>query len=85
MTFKATFPLKPGKKPTKTALKEAIYNNPEKVRLQNLDLMGAQAGWSGRADELPVGWKADVVGPDPYTDRRWYATITRKATGLTIS
>lgn len=29
--------------------------------------------------ELPNG--AQIVGPDPYTRRTWYATIVRKADG----
>ncbi len=87
MTYRATFPTPRDKvgvknyKPTKKALVEAIIEHPEKVRLTNLSLFG---GWSGPANELPVGYKADVVGPDPERDRKWYATVTRQATGLKV-
>ncbi len=87
MTYRATFPVPADKvdvkkyKPTKKGLIEAIILHPERVRLTNLSIMG---GWSGPASELPVGYKADVVGPDPERDRRWYATVTRQATGLKV-
>ena len=29
------------------------------------------------ASMIPEGEEYEVVGPDPYTDRRWTATITR--------
>lgn len=32
-------------------------------------------------DDIPVGVKLSVVGPDPYTKRSWYATVTRDASG----
>jgi len=87
MTYRATFPTPRDKvgdkkyRPTKKALVEAIIEYPEKVHLTNLSAFG---GWSGRANELPIGYKADVVGPDPYKDRRWYATVSRQATGLKV-
>lgn len=32
-------------------------------------------GWGDLADNFPAGTKLTVVGPDPFTDRKWYATV----------
>jgi hypothetical protein len=34
-----------------------------------------------RANELPEGLRFQVTGPDPYTSRRWYATVVRQSDG----
>jgi hypothetical protein len=37
--------------------------------------------FEGTAEEIPAGATLSVVGPDPFTSRRWYATVTRTANG----
>lgn len=61
-------------KKTKKALKEAIAANPDEVYLYSTSAFG---GWSGMASALPEDMKFNVVGPDPYKNRSWYATVTR--------
>lgn len=62
-----------GERPrTKKALKEAMAAHPETV------LFDRTAAFEGRGpirgDELPED-TLQVVGPDPYTNRKWYASI----------
>jgi hypothetical protein len=46
--------------------------------------MGPQ--FSGTADQLPEDAEFNVVGPDPYTRRDWYATVKWGVRGtLTVS
>jgi hypothetical protein len=70
-----------GKKPTKAALKAAIKEDPSKVYLNSTSAFG---GFSGYASDLPSGVTFNVVGPDPYTDRRWYASVKHNAKGDVI-
>jgi hypothetical protein len=63
---------------TKKALKET------KVELYATSSMGPQ--FSGTADQLPEDAEFNVVGPDPYTRRDWYATVKWGVRGtLTVS
>lgn len=64
---------------TKKALKEAIASHPDKVYFDGTSAMGPQ--FSGYANKLPQGTKLSVVGPDPYTSRKWYATVEVSAQG----
>jgi hypothetical protein len=41
--------------------------------------MGPQ--YEGYVADVPVGVSLSVVGPDPYTDRRWYAQVSRSKDG----
>lgn len=34
--------------------------------------------------KIPAGVILSVVGPDPYTDRRWYASVSVSATGKLV-
>ncbi len=36
--------------------------------------------WNGLAKDLPPGTTLTVVGPNPYTKRSWYASVTFDAT-----
>lgn len=58
---------------TKKALGEALATNPDSVRFDDTTAFGPGAGLTCRADGLI---SSDVVvGPCPYTNRKWYANI----------
>lgn len=57
---------------TKTALKNAIKANPDIVTFDATAL--GDAG-SVTPNHIPQGVKLSVVGPCPYTSRKWYATV----------
>lgn len=65
--------------PSKKAIKDAIAGNGDprllrfNSRVQETSLFGSEAQVPG---------KNIVVGPDAYTDRRWYATLTVNADGI---
>lgn len=56
---------------TKKSLREAVVAGTA-VTLEATSMFGNEYG--GPLDTAPDG-AYYVVGPDPYTDRRWYATI----------
>jgi hypothetical protein len=66
---------------TKKELKENIKAAPESVFLSSTSAFG---GWSGYATDLPDGTTFNVVGPDPYTARNWYASIKKGAGGKLV-
>lgn len=60
--------------PSKKALKEAMANHPEEVYFEGTaEMFQTVEGYRG--NEIPEGIKLSVVGPDPRTNRRWYATV----------
>lgn len=67
-----------GERPlTKKALREALRDNPESVYFDSTALMGPRAGEIVMATPRDIGVdKLSVVGPDPYTRRTWYATVS---------
>lgn len=69
-----------GKK-TKSNLKAQIANDPDNVQLYSTAVVGSNH-WSGFASNLPEGMEFNVVGPDPYTARDWYATVYRNGYGV---
>lgn len=71
--------------PTKKALKELIAQTPENVILYSTDAFGANAGRTWKADKLDIGRKYTVTGPNPYTSRKWYATVELTAKGIKVS
>lgn len=58
--------------PTKKALKDAIKADPGKVYFYPTSDF---AGLPGTLDILEKGVKYSVTGPNPYTSRKWYATV----------
>lgn len=60
---------------TKTALKAAIKADPTNVVLYSTDAFGPNRGKRFVTDNLTLGDKYTVVGPNPYTSRKWYATV----------
>lgn len=77
----ANFPVEGNK--TKTALKKAIKENPSGVTLYATSDMGPQ--FNGPASSLPEGTTFNVVGPNPYTKRDWYASVKRGRNGLVVT
>ena len=62
---------------TKKALREAMRDNPETVEFcTTAELFDGTHTYTG--DALPAGKTLSVVGPDPYRQRSWYATVTDK-------
>jgi hypothetical protein len=66
--------------PSKKAMKDALRESPVDVMFIGTALLDT-AQWSGRGSEIPIGVKLSVCGPDPFTQRRWHATVTRSADG----
>jgi hypothetical protein len=64
---------------SKKAMKDALKADPTAIRFEGTAIHGP--AFEGTADEIPIGVSLSVVGPDPFTSRRWYATVTRTATG----
>lgn len=69
---------------TKKDLKVAARDHPEKIKLEQTSIFGDDE-FDGWAETMPANKPVYVVGPDPYTDRKWYATIERKGTKLKVS
>ncbi len=64
---------------SKAAFKRAVKETPEAVEFDSTSPMGTQ--FDGGPSDLTAGVKLSVVGPDPYTNRRWYATVERTNAG----
>lgn len=64
---------------SKKALKDALKADPTAIRFEGTSMLGP--AFEGTAEEIPAGATLSVVGPDPFTSRRWYATVTRTANG----
>jgi hypothetical protein len=62
---------------SKKALREAVANDPQSVFFDGTSFLGPQ--FDGRPSDIPEGVTLTVTGPDPYTLRRWYASVTRDA------
>lgn len=67
--------------PTKKALKEELQNNPSNVVLYTTSELSTKETVTG--DKLMAGVRYSVTGPNPYTSRKWYATIERTVNGNT--
>lgn len=72
-----------GKRPkSKTALKTALKDAPETVRFDCTAAVGPDAGRSDiMGNDLPAGDTLTVCGPDPYTKRSWYASVSLNSKG----
>jgi hypothetical protein len=69
-------------KRTKKELKERIEADASQVYLYTTSSMGPQ--FSGKASDLPEDTEFNVVGPDAYAKRDWYATIKYGVKGKLI-
>lgn len=71
-----------GKRPkSKKQVKEAIASDPSSVALEATSRFGNEYG--GNITEAPDG-NYHFVGPDPYTSRKFYGTITKKGDKITV-
>lgn len=71
--------------PTKKALKELFATDAANVGLYATDVFGEFATMSWFGDNLEIGVKYSVAGPNPYTSRKWYATVEKTAKGIKVS
>ncbi len=79
----ANFPLPEGaKKKSEAALKKMLKENPTAVTLFATSEMGPQ--FAGPASSLPEDVTFNVVGPDPYTKRDWYASVKQGRGGVLV-
>lgn len=65
--------------PSKKALKIALADAPDRVAFDPTSMFGSQG--IIRGDAVPEGVSLQVVGPDPYAKRSWYATVKIAASG----
>lgn len=64
--------------PSKKALREALKDAPETVVFDQTALIRNEfSGVYITLDLVPTDTTLTVVGPDPYRNRRWYASVTR--------
>lgn len=68
---------------TKAALKAAVKAYPEDVEFFSTSELGAT--FNGPVSQMPADAVLQVCGPDPYRNRRWYASVKRTAKGVTVS
>lgn len=86
MTHQAKIGYSPVK--TKAALKRAVkefdgQHLPNKtVWFESCNMVGDTN--DHRLDESG-DWQVSVVGPDPYRERTWYATVRKQGTKITVS
>jgi hypothetical protein len=66
---------------SKKEIKEAIVANPESVQIEATSVFGNE--YDGLVSNAPDGTYT-FVGPDPYTDRKFYGTITKKSGKVTV-
>ncbi len=65
---------------TKKQLKDMLRLAPDCVLFDTTSLIGKGPGtYTPRT--IPEGVKLSVIGPDPYRERKWYATVSRNADG----
>lgn len=67
---------------SKKEVKEVAAADPSRIVVENTSLYG---GFEGGANGLEVGESITFVGPDPYTDRAFFGTITRTAKGIKVT
>lgn len=70
---------------TKADLKRRLAEKPNLVTVYSTDAFGANAGKLWFGDDLEIGVKYSVAGPNPYTSRKWFATIEKTAKGIKVS
>lgn len=66
---------------TKKALREALATTPETVTFDQTSMFDSLYPVRINGTEVPAGVTLTVFGPDPYRDRKWYASVTVDGTG----
>jgi hypothetical protein len=66
---------------TKKALREAIAEKGDNAELMFDATAMEREGDIITPQEITGAMKIQVTGPDPYTSRKWYATVTRAVAG----
>jgi hypothetical protein len=64
---------------SKAALRRALKEAPASVAFDGTSALGPQ--FDGGVEELSEDITLSVCGPDPYTSRKWWANVARKADG----
>lgn len=59
---------------SKAALKRALSSDPASILFTPTSMLHRGPA-SYRPDDIPAGVSLSVVGPDPETSRKWYATV----------
>jgi hypothetical protein len=59
--------------PSKKRLRILLAEDPASVTFDNTSFFDGKATFTG--DEIPEGAKLSVVGPNPYTSRKWWASV----------
>lgn len=67
----------------KKHLKEYLKADPASVTFDPTSMFDDQTEFDGA--HIPEGSKLTVVGPDPYSNRKWFATVERTAKGIKVS
>lgn len=67
--------------PTKKALIGALATNPDDVVVYGTS---GFSPFTGSADNLEIGTKYSVTGPNPYTNRKWYAIMQKTIDGRIV-
>lgn len=67
---------------SKKALKDALKDAPATVTFDRTSVIGpGSVGGPIKGDALPEGDILSVTGPDPYTSRKWYASVKLNGKG----
>jgi hypothetical protein len=64
--------------------KNGVEPQPSEVFFDSTSPMGPCANETLRGDDLPTEHTLQVVGPDPYTSRRWYASVSVTPQGIQV-
>ena len=68
---------------TKKRLKELLRDKPSDVTFVKTSMFEAdQSDIPG--DNIPQGVNLSVVGPDPWRQRTWYASVSRRGPKITV-
>jgi hypothetical protein len=70
---------------SKAALKRAMKEDPASVRFDVTEMLTANAGRTIAGNEVPEGDTLVVVGPDPYTNRKFYGNVKVGRNGVVVS
>lgn len=67
---------------SKKAVREALESDPDSVEFDCTELLTAFRGAVFSPEEIQPDWRLTVVGPDPYTRRNFYGTVSRSPDGV---